>query len=86
MPRLKNGNTHPDNPVLTHRDKVSPISATGHADMVETQHGEWWALHLGVRKRDNHHKLGARPFSYQLCGKNMKMDLTGHYSILSMEI
>jgi xylan 1,4-beta-xylosidase len=53
---------HPDNPVLTHRDKESPISATGHADMVETQHGDWWALHLGVRKRDNHHKLGRETF------------------------
>ncbi|MGQ1891330.1 glycoside hydrolase family 43 protein [Thermophagus sp. OGC60D27] len=53
---------HPDNPVLTHRDKSSPIGATGHADMVETQNGEWWSVHLGVRKQDGKHKLGRETF------------------------
>lgn len=53
---------HPDNPVLTHRGKESLISATGHADMVETQNGEWWSMHLGVRKQDGKHKLGRETF------------------------
>jgi xylan 1,4-beta-xylosidase len=53
---------HPGNPVLTHRDKESAISATGHADLIETQNGEWWALHLGVRKQDGKHKLGRETF------------------------
>ncbi|KJF45305.1 hypothetical protein LH29_07965 [Draconibacterium sediminis] len=52
----------PFNPVLTHRDKQSPISATGHADMVETQNGDWWLVHLGVRKQDGKHKLGRETF------------------------
>jgi len=52
----------PFNPVLTHRDKESAISATGHADMVETQNGEWWMVHLGVRKQDGKHKLGRETF------------------------
>lgn len=39
------------NPLLTHRDRgyFSPIAATGHADLVETQHGEWWLVALAVR-------------------------------------
>jgi len=34
------------NPVLTHRHlgKDYPIHSTGHADMIQTQNGEWWAV------------------------------------------
>ena len=39
------------NPVLTarHLGAAAPVVATGHADLVETQNGEWWAVLLGVR-------------------------------------
>jgi alpha-N-arabinofuranosidase len=39
------------NPVLTarHLGANAPVVATGHADLVETQNGEWWAVLLGVR-------------------------------------
>ncbi len=41
------------NPILTQRtlnpDREYPVAYTGHADMVETQNGEWWAIFLGVR-------------------------------------
>lgn len=39
------------NPILTHRDRgfYSAIAATGHADLVQTQHGDWWLVALGVR-------------------------------------
>lgn len=39
------------NPILTHRERgyFSEIAATGHADLVQTQHGEWWLVALGVR-------------------------------------
>lgn len=39
------------NPVLTarHLGPEAPIVATGHADLVETPDGEWWAVLLGVR-------------------------------------
>lgn len=60
----------PNNPILTHRDKKSPISATGHADFVETQNGEWWSVHLGVRKRDDKHKLGRETFLVPLAWKD----------------
>ena len=39
----------PRNPLLTHRSRKSPIQALGHADLVETENGEWFAVFLGVR-------------------------------------
>ncbi|QQS37012.1 MAG: glycoside hydrolase family 43 protein [Ignavibacteriales bacterium] len=42
-----------DNPILTqrHLDKkrVNPITSTGHADFVQTENGDWWAVFLGCR-------------------------------------
>ena len=39
------------NPILTQRDlpdsRPDPITSTGHADFVETQKGDWWAVFLG---------------------------------------
>jgi len=41
------------NPILTQRhqpaDRENPISAVGHADIVQTSKGEWWAVFLGTR-------------------------------------
>ncbi len=41
------------NPILTQkhldRTRPNPITTTGHADFIETQNGEWWAVFLGVR-------------------------------------
>ncbi len=46
----------PGNPILTQRDipvdREFPVEYTGHADMVETKFGEWWAIFLGVRPYD----------------------------------
>ncbi len=40
-----------DNPILTQRDldpnRPDPITCTGHADVVETHGGKWWAVFLG---------------------------------------
>ena len=40
------------NPILTQRqldpNRPDPVTSTGHADFVETQKGEWWAVFLGV--------------------------------------
>ncbi|HEX8502035.1 MAG TPA: family 43 glycosylhydrolase [Pyrinomonadaceae bacterium] len=50
--------SNPRNPVLTHRDfKQSPIQATGHADLVQTHDGGWWAVFHGIRpaSRQAHH-------------------------------
>ncbi|WP_225974620.1 glycoside hydrolase family 43 protein [Arachidicoccus ginsenosidivorans] len=42
-----------DNPILTQRDlnpsRANPITCTGHADLVETPGGKWYAVFLGCR-------------------------------------
>lgn len=47
------------NPVLTQRDldpkRTNPIANTGHADLVQTKEGDWWAVFLGTRPYDNNH-------------------------------
>ena len=44
------------NPILTQRDlprdRPNPITSAGHADLVQTQNGEWWATFLAVRPYD----------------------------------
>ena len=54
----------PHNPILTHRDTPGPIQATGHADMVEDQNGNWWLVCLGIRPVKNMqlHHLGRESF------------------------
>jgi alpha-N-arabinofuranosidase len=37
------------NPLLTHRSHLSPIQGLGHADLVDTADGEWFAVALGFR-------------------------------------
>lgn len=48
-----------DNPILTQRhldwDRKNPIACTGHADMVQTVSGEWWAVFLGTRPYEGRH-------------------------------
>ncbi len=53
------------NPILTHRNlgRSYPIACTGHADIVETQKGEWWMVLLGVRPYGGfHYNLGRETF------------------------
>jgi alpha-N-arabinofuranosidase len=52
------------NPVLTHRHMGSdyPIFAVGHADLVQTQNGEWWALMLAIRLCEETNLLGRETF------------------------
>lgn len=43
------------NPMLTQRtlpDRPNPVTCTGHADMVQTPEGDWWAVFLGCRPID----------------------------------
>lgn len=39
----------PWNPVHTQTDPSAIIQRAGHGKLVETQHGEWWMVHLGGR-------------------------------------
>jgi xylan 1,4-beta-xylosidase len=53
------------NPILTHRNLGlnHPITSTGHADLVDTQNGDWWMVLLGVRKYGGlHYNLGRETF------------------------
>lgn len=52
------------NPVMTHRHlgKNYPVQAIGHADLVETQNGEWWSVVLGKRMIDGKFTLGRETF------------------------
>jgi len=54
----------PRNPILTHRSLLSPIQATGHADLVRTPDGDWWAVFLGIRPvgYPHRHHLGRETF------------------------
>jgi xylan 1,4-beta-xylosidase len=52
------------NPVLSHRQLGSdyPIQAVGHADLVQTQNGEWWSVVLGKRIVNNQISLTRETF------------------------
>lgn len=45
----------PHNPILSHRDAPGPIQATGHADIVEDQNGNWWLVCLAIRPVGSKH-------------------------------
>lgn len=56
-----------ENPILTQRDlpadRPHPVTSTGHADLVETPAGEWWAVFLGCRPyADDHYNTGRETF------------------------
>ncbi len=55
---------NPRNPVFTHRHlgNGAPVQNVGHADLVETADGSWWALLLGTRPIEGHHLLGRETF------------------------
>ena len=54
----------PHNPILSHRDDPGPIQATGHADIVEDQNGNWWLVCLAIRpiKGMQLHHIGRESF------------------------
>jgi xylan 1,4-beta-xylosidase len=54
----------PRNPILSHRHlgEQFPVQNVGHADLVETADGSWWAVALGVRPVDGFHILGRETF------------------------
>jgi xylan 1,4-beta-xylosidase len=48
----------PFNPFIAQMDPANPIQHHGHAKLVQTQHGEWWALYLCQRRLDGFSTLG----------------------------
>lgn len=56
---------NPRNPIITHRHLGLdyPIVGTGHADLVQTQYGEWWMVLLAMRPYDGYfYNLGRETF------------------------
>jgi alpha-N-arabinofuranosidase len=56
---------NPRNPILTHRNLGLdyPIVGTGHADLVQTQNGEWWMVLLAMRPYGGYfYNLGRETF------------------------
>jgi xylan 1,4-beta-xylosidase len=45
--------SYQNNPILTQRNldpaRKNPVTTTGHADLVQTPEGKWWAIFLGCR-------------------------------------
>lgn len=56
----------PHNPILTHRNRgAHMIQATGHADLIQTQDGHWWAVFLAFRQGKQYsqfHHLGRETY------------------------
>lgn len=64
-----------NNPILTQRhlskDRSHQISTTGHADFVETQNGEWWAVYLGCRPYEvDYYNTGRETFMLPVTWKD----------------
>lgn len=56
-----------NNPILTQRDMAEPrpdiVTSVGHADLIETPTGEWYAVFLGCRPYEgNHYNTGRETF------------------------
>jgi xylan 1,4-beta-xylosidase len=63
------------NPILTQRDldenRANPITAVGHADLVQTKEGDWWAVFLGTRSYDKKYfNTGRETFLLPVTWKN----------------
>lgn len=60
-------NSYKHNPILSqmnlHQDRKNPITSTGHADLVETPNGKWYAVFLGCRPyKDDYYNTGRETF------------------------
>jgi len=67
--------TYENNPILTQRnlspDRANPVTCTGHADLVETQHGEWFSVFLGCRPYEgNYFNTGRETFMAPVAWEN----------------
>ncbi|WP_380786123.1 glycoside hydrolase family 43 protein [Sphingomonas sp. R86521] len=56
-----------DNPILTQRDldptRANPVTSSGHAKLVQTQNGDWFATFLGVRPYEgDYYNIGRETF------------------------
>lgn len=67
--------SYADNPILTQRTldsgRANPVTSSGHADFVQTQNGDWWAVFLACRPyRDGYYNTGRETFMMPVQWKN----------------
>jgi len=76
------------NPLLTHRSHLSPIQATGHADLVESADGAWFAVFLGIRPNGYPpcHHLGRETFLSPLTWTEDGFPVIGDGGRVSLEM
>lgn len=76
------------NPLLTHRSLESPIQALGHADLVETPDGAWFAVSLGIRPNGYPpcHHLGRETFLTPVTWAEDGFPVIGHDGRTALEM
>ena len=66
----------PDNPILTQRTGLDPnrpdiVTSAGHADIVQSKEGDWWAVFLGCRPyQDDFYNTGRDTYLLPVTWKN----------------
>jgi len=75
------------NPVLTHRHlgKNYPIQSLGHADLVQTQHGEWYSIVLGKRMLEGYSPLARETFMCKVEFEDSTPIFNPGYGIVRLE-
>jgi xylan 1,4-beta-xylosidase len=70
------------NPAITHRHLGMgyPVYAVGHADLVETQNGDWWSVMLAKRRVDGYTPLARETFMTPVKMENHSGALTPIYN------
>jgi alpha-N-arabinofuranosidase len=78
----------PHNPILSHRDTPGPIQATGHADIVEDQNGNWWLVCLAIRPIKNMqlHHIGRESFLAPLTWDKDGWPMVGNCGTIDFEM
>jgi alpha-N-arabinofuranosidase len=76
------------NPLLTHRSFRSPIQAVGHADLVETPDGQWFAVFLGARPNGYPpcYHLGRETFLSPVTWDDDGFPVIGHNGRVALEM
>ncbi len=70
------------NPIMTHRHlgKTHPIGQTGHADLVQTQNGDWWSVMLAKRNVDGFVTLARETFLAEVAMTTQESGITPIYN------
>jgi xylan 1,4-beta-xylosidase len=78
----------PRNPLLTHRSRKSPIQAVGHADLVTSDGGAWFAVFLGARPNGYPpcHHLGRETFLSPLTWADDGFPMIGDNGRVALEM